>query len=113
MVYAAGSHRRGFANTLNGAPPSDLPLHRLSNMVPGDVALHDGWTLHASDVNVDTVAREAIGLSYVRAGARFATRAELKRAPARWRWLSQFLDDPNYREGAEIDGSGCPAIALP
>lgn len=112
MVYAAGSHRDGFTEASYHAPPEGNPLLRVAPMALGDVAIHDGWTLHASDRNGGTAPREAIGLSYIPAGTRFATRAALQRSPARWQWLAPYLDDAGYREGAPVDGPACPAIAL-
>jgi ectoine hydroxylase-related dioxygenase (phytanoyl-CoA dioxygenase family) len=112
MVYAAGSHRDGFTEASYDTPPEGKALLRAAPMALGDVAIHDGWTLHASDPNDGATAREAIGLSYIPADARFATRDALQASPARWQWLAPYLDDANYREGAPVDGPACPAIAL-
>ena len=112
MVYAAGSHREGFTEASYDTPPEGKSLLRAAPMALGDVAIHDGWTLHASDPNDGTTAREAIGLSYIPADTRFATRDALQASPARWQWLAPYLDDANYREGAPVDGPACPAIAL-
>lgn len=112
MVYAEGSQRGGFADWREETPPPAWPLQCLSSMAPGDVAIHDGWTLHASRANTSARPREAIGLSYIRDGTRFATRAELRRESGRWDRLAAFLDHPGYREGEPIDGPPCPRIAL-
>lgn len=112
MLYAAGSQREGFTEASYDTPPDGKPLFRVAPMALGDVAIHDGWTLHASDPNDGATPREAIGLSYIPADTRFATRAALQRSPARWQWLAPYLDDANYREGAPVDGPACPAIAL-
>ena len=112
LVYAAGSQRQGFADWRDESPPEDWSLHCLSSMTVGDVAIHDGWTLHGSEANRTAQPREALGLSFIRAGTRFATRAELRREPKRWEFLEAYLDHADYREGDPIDGPGCPLIAL-
>jgi hypothetical protein len=110
LIYARGSHRRGFVDWRSEAAPDRWPLHRMSPMSVGDVAIHDGWTLHGSDVNARREPREALGLVYLLDGTYFATRAELQREPARWERLSTFLDNPSYREGALIQGPRFPLV---
>ena len=112
MVYAAGSQRQGFEDWDQEAQPQGWPLYCLSSMAVGDVAIHDGWTLHGSKANVAARPREAIGLSFIRAGTRFATRVELQREPKRWQRLAGYLDHAGYREGDPIEGPACPLIAL-
>lgn len=112
LIVASGSHRGGFVDSSGDAPEGDWPLHRLSPMSLGDVSAHDGWTLHGSGPNRSDRPREAIGLSYLGAGARFASRADLQREPARYERIAPYLDAAGYREGEAIDGPACPAIAL-
>ena len=75
MRYATGSHREGFADWRGDTAPEQWPVRCTSSMALGDVAVHDGWMLHASHANAGSRQREAIGLSYVPAGTRFAIRA--------------------------------------
>lgn len=111
LIYAAGSHRRGFRNWRSEATPDRWPLHCVSPMSIGDMVIHDGWTLHGSKVNTDTQPREALGLSYVRDGTRFATRADLRKDPERWESLAGYIDNPAYDRRAGM--SACPASLNP
>lgn len=112
MLYSAGSQRAGFIDWEEDTVPTDWPVQCLSPMATGDVAIHDGWTLHASRANTSDQPREAVGLSYIADGTRFATRDALRREPARWNRLSAYLDHDGYREGDLINGPGCPLVAL-
>jgi hypothetical protein len=110
LIYARGSQKKGFVDWRSEAAPDNWPLHRVSPMSVGDVTMHDGWTLHGSEGNARQETREALGLTYVRDGAYFATRAELQQEPARWERLSRYLDNPAYCEGARIQGPRCPLV---
>jgi ectoine hydroxylase-related dioxygenase (phytanoyl-CoA dioxygenase family) len=112
LIYAGGSQKHGFENWRSEATPDRWPLHCVWPMSVGDVAVHDGWTLHGSKANTGREAREALGLSYVRDKTRFATRGALRQQPERWEWLAGHVDNPAYREGALIDGPGCPLVPV-
>ncbi|MEN3746557.1 phytanoyl-CoA dioxygenase family protein [Sphingomonas sp. HF-S3] len=112
MLYAAGSQQAGFIDWEEETLPTDWSVECLCPMATGDVAIHDGWTLHASRANTSDRPREAVGLSFIPDGTRFATRDSLRREPARWNRLSSYLDHDGYREGDVIEGPGCPLVAL-
>lgn len=110
MIYARKSHLGGFMDAPADAPPEGIAVQRISPMAPGDVVLHDGWTLHGSAGNQNASPREALGLVYVKDGARFSTRAELESVPARFAKLTGYIGSPDYKPGKKIAGPKCPLV---
>jgi len=62
LVFASGSHLHGMLD-----PRTEVrrfPLARNGAMAAGDVSIHLGWTLHASQPNATDTMREAVAVSY-------------------------------------------------
>jgi ectoine hydroxylase-related dioxygenase (phytanoyl-CoA dioxygenase family) len=62
LVFARGSHRHGMLDPATAV--RRFPLARNGALAVGDISIHMGWTLHASQQNSTDVMREALAVSY-------------------------------------------------
>jgi ectoine hydroxylase-related dioxygenase (phytanoyl-CoA dioxygenase family) len=70
LVFARGSHRYGPLDP--GIAVHQFPLARNGALAVGDVSVHLGWTLHASQQNSTDTMREALAVSYYPDGTEIA-----------------------------------------
>lgn len=85
--YVPGSHRRGFrshgktgtlgfSQGITDYGPADTAVEVCMNAKPGDLLVHDAYTIHRADGNHSTTrTRQALGFIYFSARAREDTTA--------------------------------------
>jgi ectoine hydroxylase-related dioxygenase (phytanoyl-CoA dioxygenase family) len=98
MMYASGTHRRGFLGqhaisdesqrVYNALIAADgIPVVGTAPMKAGDACFHYGWTLHAAGANTSATLREAMIVTFFADGMRVMAPANAKQEGDRIKFL--------------------------
>jgi hypothetical protein len=103
LVFARGSHRSGMLDARHSV--RQFPLARNGVLEAGDASAHLGWTLHASDRNVERSTREAIAVSYYPDGTRLTSS---RKSPFAQSLIAEYF--PGLEPGAIASGPRNPIV---
>lgn len=98
MMYATGTHRRGFLGQHAISDESQrvytalieeegIPVVKTAPMKAGDACFHYGWTLHAAGANYSGTLREAMIVTFFADGMRVMTPTNPKQESDRVKFL--------------------------